>query len=89
FLVICRNTGESDAMVVAERIRTALENHVTKFGKYEGAVTASMGVASFYLGMTEPGELLKQADDAVYAAKHQGRNRCIPASSLAEKRDAA
>ncbi len=89
FLVICKNTNEFAAMVVAERIRVALENHVTEFGSYKGSVTASMGVASFCSGSMAPSELLKRADEAVYAAKHQGRNRCIPASSLNVAKDAA
>ena len=89
FLVICKNTNEAAALVVAERIRSALENHVTAFGGYKGAVTASLGVASFSSGSMAPSELLKKADEAVYAAKHQGRNRCVAASSLTPARDAA
>ncbi|MCP5021108.1 MAG: diguanylate cyclase [bacterium] len=89
FLVICKNTNESAAMVVAERIRVALENHVTEFGQYRGAVTASMGVASFCSGSMAPSDLLKRADEAVYAAKDQGRNRCVLASSLNAAKDAA
>ncbi|MDF1839135.1 MAG: diguanylate cyclase [Planctomycetota bacterium] len=89
FLVICKNTDEASAMVVAERIRVALEQHVTEFGGYKGSVTASMGIASYNAGIVAPDELLKRADEAVYAAKHQGRNRCIPASTLEAKRDAA
>jgi two-component system cell cycle response regulator len=85
FLVICKNTDENEAMIVAERIRVALENHVTKFGKYESAITVSLGVASFSIGSMAPSELLKRADLAVYAAKHQGRNRSIAASTLADE----
>ncbi len=62
---------------------------MTTFGGYKGSVTASMGVASYNAGTVAPDALLKRADEAVYAAKHQGRNRCIPASTLEEKRDAA
>lgn len=40
-------------------------------------ITASVGVSAIGLQAREPAELLEQADKALYAAKHAGRNRCV------------
>ncbi|MEZ5974950.1 MAG: diguanylate cyclase [Planctomycetota bacterium] len=49
-----------------------------KFGTFDRSVTASLGVAGYTRpGMRGHSELLKRADEAVYAAKHQGRNRAV------------
>ena len=39
------------------------------------AVTVSIGVAVPRTSRTEPGEVVKAADAALYRAKHAGRNR--------------
>ena len=57
-------------MQVAERLRRAVEEAAT-----EVPVTASAGVATYpYDGIDAHG-LLNAADQALYAAKHEGRNR--------------
>jgi diguanylate cyclase (GGDEF)-like protein len=65
------------ALVVAERIRQLIEK-----AKWDGrTVTVSIGVASFPEHGAEIEPLLKAADDALYAAKAQGRNRVMVADS--------
>ncbi len=89
FVIICKNTKEEDCMVVAERIRMAMEANVVKFGSFDGSVTASMGIAGFRADMTGPGELLKLADEAVYEAKHRGRNQSVAAADMKSDKKAA
>ena len=68
------------AMVAAERIRTAIEQtefSVIRHGKPADShrVTISIGVSSFPDDSTDPIELVEMADSALYRAKREGRNR--------------
>jgi len=63
---------------VAERLRQSVADapfQLTGNGK-EVPVTISIGVATSYAGDT-PEVLLKRADQALYRAKRDGRNRVI------------
>jgi two-component system, cell cycle response regulator len=81
FLVICPNTTEAQAAIAAERLRAAVEGHKIENSAFNGHVTISLGVAERTAEMVTHDALLKAADDAVYAAKHAGRNRFALAGS--------
>jgi len=77
FAVILPNTGISGAIQVAELIRKDIESQdlqVTKNGQAIGTVTASFGVSQFRKGDTV-NSLITRADDNLYGAKNNGRNR--------------
>lgn len=78
FAVIAPETGPKQAMLLAERLRTAIESWDYWPG-VEGRppVTASLGVASrLPTGeATSVTDLIQRADAALYAAKRGGRNR--------------
>jgi diguanylate cyclase (GGDEF)-like protein len=74
FAVLLPHTTKANAMIVAERIRRAVEE--TPFGRARVAVTVSIGVAE----LPEEGEMqessfVELADGALYRAKAGGRNR--------------
>jgi diguanylate cyclase (GGDEF)-like protein len=71
FSVLLPQTSGADAYLVAEKIRQSLEQ--VEFGQV-GRVTASFGVAMYQPGESNA-ELLGRADNALYRAKHAGRNR--------------
>ncbi|MDZ7862255.1 GGDEF domain-containing protein [Acidovorax sp.] len=73
FLIVLPETNITDAKDLAERIRLAMKDCPTKTGD---ALTCSIGVATLTESQ-EILELIKVADDRVYAAKAQGRNRVV------------
>ena len=69
---------ETDAIVIAEELREALEA--------TGQISASFGVAE--INLNESLEMnVGNADEALYAAKENGRNQVIAYSSLAQTPD--
>lgn len=77
FTLILPNTNLQGGLVVAENTRQAvLDESIQHQGsKVTSYVTLSLGLAT-YTGQVKTGtELLKAADDALYRAKGNGRNR--------------
>jgi diguanylate cyclase (GGDEF)-like protein len=75
FVVLLGNTSGKDAAEIGERIRAAVETHPFIYEGKRLAVTTSMGVAELKTGIESAATLLKQADQALYAAKNSGRNK--------------
>lgn len=77
--VIMPNTSPSKAMSIAESIRASLAQHPLKLKgskKSIGKVTISIGVASLKADDSVE-SLVERADQAMYRAKYNGRNRVI------------
>ncbi|WP_372378613.1 diguanylate cyclase [Vibrio natriegens] len=74
FIVFLTKTDLDQAFMVAERVRKSIESH--EFDTV-GNVTISVGI-SRWDGTNEPiNAVLKNADDALYQAKHNGRNQTV------------
>ena len=71
FAVLAPATGYRAATTTAERIRANIAAH--QFDVV-GHITVSLGVAE-YAGVESPTEWFQRADDALYSAKGNGRNR--------------
>lgn len=79
FCVVLPATPLSGASKVAESIRSTIASRDLKrkdTGESYGALTVSVGAAQAQRGDTAE-SLLKRADDALYKAKRQGRNRVV------------
>ncbi len=66
----------SNALFLAEKMRKIVETGPFEFDGKNILVTASIGVATMNNEMTNPDQLIKMADDALYKAKSEGRN-CV------------
>ncbi|MDP2761318.1 MAG: diguanylate cyclase [Sideroxyarcus sp.] len=78
FLVICPDSGAEAAYQAAERMRIAVESlRVPAVDGHYLPLTISIGVAQKEHAMNEMSELVNCADDSLYAAKTQGRNRTV------------
>ncbi|MHA7272677.1 GGDEF domain-containing response regulator [Arthrobacter sp. TMT4-20] len=82
FLLILPDQGAHDAEVAVERIRSGIESlAIAHTGNPLRVLTISAGISTFTADhAVSSGQLLKEADDALYSAKAAGRNRV--ASSL-------
>ncbi len=83
FAILLPETGADQAMVLALRLRSAIEG--LDGGLSGPRVTASFGIASLRFGTETVEGWLAAADAALYAAKQNGRNRCISADSLVDQ----
>ena len=76
FTVLFADTHISDALPICERVRLAVKNYDYSRIDPEFKLTISLGVAESWVGINEK-TLLANADQALYRAKHYGRNRVV------------
>lgn len=82
-VVVLPETGLGAAAAVAERIRTHVMGSAFAIhgGRSQIPITVSIGVASRKAGDQSPAQMMKRADEALYKAKGDGRNRVIAAAA--------
>ncbi len=84
FVILMRDTMEDDAVKLAERLRQNIEKFIFDFEGKRLKITISSGVASLKSGNFENFEvMIKVADEYLYFAKQNGRNRVASLSLLA------
>ncbi|HTR27580.1 MAG TPA: sensor domain-containing diguanylate cyclase [Terriglobales bacterium] len=80
FTLILPECSLQQAMIRAESIRARVaESHSQREGNPADPITVSLGVAAFPETTDRVDLLLKLADEALYQAKREGRNRVIQA----------
>ncbi len=79
FVMLLPNTTASQALILTEKLRQLVEN--TGFNSHGNAIniTLSCGISDFNGDDTREA-VFERADQALYQAKEQGRNRCIIAN---------
>jgi diguanylate cyclase (GGDEF)-like protein len=81
FAVLMVGTDPASAAAVAERVRMRIADHT--FGATNDTLTVSVGVASAPQDARTPDALFRLADQVLYAAKAQGRDRIVLADEIA------
>ncbi len=82
FGIVLVDTPKLTAAQVAEKLRERVATYPFEFGSTQpsGTLSISVGVASFPDDASDTEILVRQADSALYAAKHGGRN-CVVLST--------
>jgi two-component system cell cycle response regulator len=76
FSTICRGADAQQGLIVAERLRHAVENRAFLFDNKNIPVTISVGLASVPdTSIRDAMEFISAADQMLYEAKRSGRNR--------------
>lgn len=78
FTVLLVDAGKDEAMLVAERIRSTIDEHDFVYNDQHLHVTISCGVSVFDVDdnlVSSPQEFVNQADQGLYISKSNGRNR--------------
>jgi len=76
FLIMLPETGIAGASFVAEKLRMVIQNHEFLHHEHQLSITVSFGISAYKDGMTID-SCIKRADDNLYLAKKQGRNRVV------------
>src|SRR5688500_6734777 len=80
FVIVMPETDMAVATMVAERVRRRIATEPFAIGEEAGKiqVTISIGIAALSGKKDTAPALLKRADQALYRAKRDGRNRVVP-----------
>ncbi|MFF2483205.1 diguanylate cyclase [Paenibacillus sp. NPDC058071] len=84
FTLLLPLDSEQQAFRVAETLRRKMETVPTPMGR---PVTVSLGIASYPKTSNDLQTLFKCADEALYRAKHEGRNRTVLYSEMEDVAD--
>lgn len=88
FLLVLPETGFNNASRLAERLRKHIAKKVFKWEGAKITITASFGVTGFdqrwAADSFSPDDLMQAADQYLYQAKNQGRNRVVNGPFLRE-----
>ena len=86
--IVCRYGGEEFLLVLpkmpldtarmrGQQLLRLFENALVSFGDHRIRVTTSIGIAGTPLYSNSAEGLIRCADEALYLAKHNGRNRVV------------
>ncbi len=82
FVVVARGINGANSMILGERLRARVQGLAIPFEGTNLTVTISVGIATLTAGQPykDIGGIFAAADEALYRAKKQGRNRVIHAA---------
>ncbi len=77
FMLLLPETDANGAHIVAEKIRTEIESATIEYNDARLSVTMSFGIAEMNGENERIDDIVKRADQALYRAKQQGKNRVV------------
>ncbi|MBU3912313.1 MAG: sensor domain-containing diguanylate cyclase [Candidatus Omnitrophica bacterium] len=77
FALLLPETSKKSAMKIAEEIRKAMKKENIELRRVKTSVTISVGVSSFPDDTRVQNELIMKADERLYLAKRQGRDKVV------------
>jgi diguanylate cyclase (GGDEF)-like protein len=87
FSLVMPQTDMEEAVAIAERLRNELQHKGHDLFTDNRTVTASFGMALLDDSVDDSMQLISNADDALYLAKEQGRNRVVVWDEQVTRRD--
>lgn len=75
FVMLLPHTNKHSALKVTDKLRILVEQTPLKVQEISVSISISCGITQFFKGDTHE-SAFKRADQALYQAKEQGRNRC-------------
>ena len=84
FILIIPYTNKSQAIVLLERIRKETAAHDFPGGRNAPRITISVGISSFPENTRLRSELIRGADQALYLAKGEGKNRTCTSLTMSQ-----
>lgn len=82
FAVLMPNTSEEQAALIGQRLCDRVAHHAWEIKARQVKLTVSVGGASCTSSLRDLTELLADADNALYQAKSEGRNRIVFGSGI-------
>ena len=77
FALVFPETEMAGARIACERLRVNIQSAQIPVDQSNIAITVSMGIASMTKDVTDSQVLLKRADEMLYTAKRNGRNKVV------------
>lgn len=79
FGMLCSGVSDEEARTLAERIRAVVARNRIESPDGPLGLTVSIGIAALRAGIDSPSQWLRCADEGLYQAKAEGRNRVVVA----------
>ncbi len=92
FVCLLTNAGPAEAVIVAERMRTAVSSYPLRIANnVEIPITVSLGCATMSLAqpLASAAHLLREADRCLYLAKQGGRNKVVSGAGIESASDSS
>ena len=77
FTILLNNTDKENAFILAEKLRTTIENSYYRDKEFEIQVTISLGISELQNDDEELDSIISRADKALYKAKNESRNKTV------------